>query len=191
MQRIAVHTHVKGLGLDDEGLALPIASGLVGQERAREVRAGLVPPLCSLSAAGCAGCGRPKQQQGVLCLLHREWPRPFFLPIIQPPLPSTPTLNAHCSFPERLSANTPRPFLFTPLPPPPQAAGVVVSLIKTKKMAGRALLFAGAPGTGKTALALAVAQELGPKVRGSSVAHTPAGPDPPPPPRGPRHAHSN
>lgn len=31
-------------------------------------------------------------------------------------------------------------------------------------MAGRALLLAGAPGTGKTALALAVSQELGPKV---------------------------
>lgn len=31
-------------------------------------------------------------------------------------------------------------------------------------MAGRALLMAGAPGTGKTALALGIAQELGPKV---------------------------
>jgi DNA helicase TIP49 (TBP-interacting protein) len=31
-------------------------------------------------------------------------------------------------------------------------------------MAGRALLLAGAPGTGKTALALGIAQELGPKV---------------------------
>ena len=78
--RIAVHTHIKGLGLNDDGTALPIASGLVGQEKARE------------------------------------------------------------------------------------AAGIVVELIKSKKMAGRALLLAGAPGTGKTALALSVAQELGVKV---------------------------
>ena len=37
-------------------------------------------------------------------------------------------------------------------------------MIKTKKMAGRALLLAGAAGTGKTAIALAISQELGPKV---------------------------
>jgi RuvB-like protein 1 len=37
-QRIAVHTHIKGLGLDEHGTALPIAAGLVGQEKAREVR---------------------------------------------------------------------------------------------------------------------------------------------------------
>lgn len=78
--RIAVHTHIKGLGLDEDGTALPLAAGLVGQEKARE------------------------------------------------------------------------------------AAGLVVSLIKNKKMAGRALLMAGAPGTGKTATALGIAQELGPKV---------------------------
>mmetsp|Transcript_23408 Transcript_23408/g.30390 ORF Transcript_23408/g.30390 Transcript_23408/m.30390 type:complete len:460 (-) Transcript_23408:325-1704(-) len=80
-QRVAAHTHIKGLGLDaNTGRAFSIASGLVGQEKARE------------------------------------------------------------------------------------AAGIVVELIRLKKMAGRALLLAGAPGTGKTALALAVAQELGPKV---------------------------
>jgi RuvB-like protein 1 (pontin 52) len=35
--RIAAHTHIKGLGLDEQGRALPFGSGLVGQEKAREV----------------------------------------------------------------------------------------------------------------------------------------------------------
>merc|ERR1711970_246374 len=79
-QRVAVHTHVKGLGLDEDGTAIQCASGLCGQEKARE------------------------------------------------------------------------------------AAGVVVEMIKSKRMAGRALLLVGAPGTGKTAIALGIAQELGSKV---------------------------
>merc|ERR1711985_120600 len=79
-QRVAVHTHIKGLGLDEEGNALQCAAGLCGQEKARE------------------------------------------------------------------------------------AAGVVVEMIKSKKMAGRALLLVGAPGTGKTAIALGIAQDLGTKV---------------------------
>lgn len=79
-QRIAVHSHIKGLGLAEDGSALPIAQGLVGQDQARE------------------------------------------------------------------------------------AAGIVVDLIKAKKMAGRAVLFAGPPGTGKTAMAMAISSELGSKV---------------------------
>ena len=39
-----------------------------------------------------------------------------------------------------------------------EACGVVVDMIRQKKMAGRALLMAGAPGTGKTALALCISQ---------------------------------
>ena len=45
-----------------------------------------------------------------------------------------------------------------------EACGVVVDLIKSRKMSGKALLLAGGPGTGKTALALAISQELGTKV---------------------------
>jgi RuvB-like protein 1 (pontin 52) len=79
-QRVASHTHIKGLGLDEAGNCIPISHGLCGQEKARE------------------------------------------------------------------------------------AAGIVVDMIKSKKMAGKALLMAGPPGCGKTAIALAIASELGPKV---------------------------
>lgn len=79
-QRISAHSHVKGLGLNAEGIPEEFASGLIGQTKARE------------------------------------------------------------------------------------AAGVVVDLIRSKKMAGKAVLLAGPPGSGKTAIALAVSQELGAKV---------------------------
>lgn len=78
-ERITVHSHIRGLGLDENGTALPMAKGFVGQKTARE------------------------------------------------------------------------------------ACGLVLDLIQSKKFAGRALLFVGGPGTGKTALAMGMSHELGAK----------------------------
>lgn len=36
-QRIAAHSHIKGLGLDEHGIPLDVGGGLVGQQAAREV----------------------------------------------------------------------------------------------------------------------------------------------------------
>jgi RuvB-like protein 2 len=42
-----------------------------------------------------------------------------------------------------------------------QAAGVIVKMIQEGKIAGRAVLLAGQPGTGKTAIAMGMAKALG------------------------------
>ena len=49
-QRIATHSHIKGLGLDENGYAIQSAAGLVGQELAREVVAKFLEHSCRLKS---------------------------------------------------------------------------------------------------------------------------------------------
>jgi RuvB-like protein 2 len=42
-----------------------------------------------------------------------------------------------------------------------KAAGIILSMIKEGKIAGRAILIGGQPGTGKTAIAMGIAKALG------------------------------
>ncbi|CCW66521.1 unnamed protein product [Phytomonas sp. Hart1] len=51
-----------------------------------------------------------------------------------------------------------------------RAAGVVVRMIKEGKIAGRCVLLAGGPGTGKTAIAMGMAQSLGPETPFTMIA---------------------
>lgn len=79
-ERIGAHTHIKGLGLDENLKAAKTKDGMVGQEKARE------------------------------------------------------------------------------------AAGLVVRMIREGKLSGKCIIFAGPPGTGKTAIAVAISRELGANV---------------------------
>merc|ERR1712230_331326 len=45
-----------------------------------------------------------------------------------------------------------------------KAAGIILQMIREGRIAGRAILIGGQPGTGKTAIAMAMAQSLGPDV---------------------------
>lgn len=51
-----------------------------------------------------------------------------------------------------------------------RAAGVVVQMIREGKIAGRCVMLAGGPGTGKTAIAMAMAQSLGPETPFTMIA---------------------
>ncbi|ESO10238.1 hypothetical protein HELRODRAFT_73174, partial [Helobdella robusta] len=51
-----------------------------------------------------------------------------------------------------------------------RAAGIILEMIKEGKIAGRAILIAGHPGTGKTAIAMGIAQALGSDTPFTSIA---------------------
>jgi RuvB-like protein 1 (pontin 52) len=54
LQRIATHTHIKGLGLNQDGSVVAVDSGLVGQEAAREAAGIVVDMIKSKKMAGKA-----------------------------------------------------------------------------------------------------------------------------------------
>ncbi len=80
-QRVATHTHIKGLGLQDDGIAIPMAAGFVGQEQAREACGVVVDMikqkvrsmhngevlLCACPILRVSACGRRKWQAGRCC----------------------------------------------------------------------------------------------------------------------------
>src|ERR1700730_1141263 len=51
-----------------------------------------------------------------------------------------------------------------------KAAGIVLQMIKEGKIAGRAVLLAGPPSTGKTAIAMGISQSLGSEVPFTAIA---------------------
>jgi RuvB-like protein 2 len=51
-----------------------------------------------------------------------------------------------------------------------KAAGMILKMVQEGKIAGRAMLFAGPPSTGKTAIALGMAQTLGADVPFTMIA---------------------
>lgn len=67
-----------------------------------------------------------------------------------------------CSLSQR-TQDVPRPPIprAPPTPLRTQAAGVILNMIREGKIAGRAVLLAGQPGTGKTAIAMGMAKALG------------------------------
>jgi len=114
--RVAAHTHIKGLGLADDGSALPAAAGFVGAAAAREACGIVVDMIRGKKMAGRAllltgkGEGEREREGG-----GRPPPRGMRAVAGDPPTPPHPTPS-------------------------------------------------GAPGTGKTALALGLAAELGARV---------------------------
>ena len=71
-QRVASHTHIKGLGLKEDGSANMIGGGLVGQEKAREA-AGRVFCLVFSISSTVLYTTRNVVSTLLFFVSHREW----------------------------------------------------------------------------------------------------------------------
>lgn len=130
MERIGAHSHIRGLGLDDALEPREVSQGMVGQTGARRA-AGIVYKVSE---------GGPKAG-GLIGSMKRGWMW------IQRPGKSLVGCGGAVS---RLLV-TLLPYRRPNLSPEKQ-------MIKEGKIAGRAILLAGQPGTGKTAIAMGLAQ---------------------------------
>lgn len=81
-QRVATHTHIKGLGLKEDGNALAMASGFVGQEQAREACGVVVDMIRQKKMAGRWGPSRMRSAAGRLCPGGRAWPLRTFAVVV-------------------------------------------------------------------------------------------------------------
>ena len=57
-QRVSTHTHIKGLGLQEDGTAVQMAAGFVGQENAREAAGIVVDMIRQVGRGGSSGEGQ-------------------------------------------------------------------------------------------------------------------------------------
>eukprot|EP00955_Chlamydomonas_euryale_P052352 355129-Chlamydomonas_euryale.AAC.2 len=208
-QRVATHTHIKGLGLQEDGSAIPMAAGFVGQEQAREA-CGVVVDMIRQKVRS-AGRPRTARSPATIPSVHSDDEHPrragamcrttlFHIDLFIEPCSAASNVSAvvvhsgfhTCSWQQGRRHTETCSMLACAIeayevlvhqrPSAPCAclmwqAGIALFPIlfwlpayrharmhTAQKMAGRALMLTGAPGTGKTALALGIAQELGTKV---------------------------
>lgn len=133
IERIGAHSHIRGLGLDDSLDARAVSQGMVGQEKAR--RAAGVVRLSPLHASG------QLLRRRLLARLLRRVRGLAAAPLAR---------FAACTRRRNARGCSPLASCVRSSLTPPQ----ILQMIKDGRIAGRAVLLAGQPGTGKTAIAM-------------------------------------
>jgi RuvB-like protein 2 len=169
IERIGAHSHIRGLGLDDALEARKVSQGMVGQVNARKA-AGVVRPDPNplLRPTACSSSLRRDDSpaRSARARTRRRPPLPRGQPAIGDESAAItkyrpPTMRRDYSRPPT-ARPTSAPIARSPLPRPvPLPLPQILSMIREGQIAGRAVLLAGQPGTGKTAIAMGMAKALG------------------------------
>ena len=169
IERIGAHSHIRGLGLDDALEARKVSQGMVGQVNARKA-AGVVRPDPNplLPPTSCSSSLRrdDRPARSARARTRRRPPLPRGQPAIGDESAAItkyrpPTTRRDFSRPPT-ARPTSAPIARSPLPRPvPLPLPQILSMIREGQIAGRAVLLAGQPGTGKTAIAMGMAKALG------------------------------